>query len=153
MEIPIVVIAVILLFFVFQAKKAVDINKLSFSPFPTWMRSYIPLPNNSVDKATLAKSLILQIIIVSEELKVFKVDDQRAISDELRRLGPEDSIQLVDEWIKLHLPTLEESVDKSIIETSSARYVFMLMLIAATNINPRISLSDFLQTTQFKNRI
>lgn len=143
MEILIAIIAIIILFFLFQTKKTVDINKLCFSPFPSWMRKYIQSSQNSVDKATLAKSLILQIIIISEELKAFKVEDHQEIR-ELRKLGPEESIQFVDGWIEQHLPTLEESVNKSIIETSSARYVFMLMLIAATSVNPRGSLREFL---------
>lgn len=153
MEILIAIIAAIILFFVFQTKKTVDINKLCFSPFPMWIRKYIQSPQNSVDKATLAKSLILQIIIISEELNAFKAEDRQEISKELRKLGPEESIQFVDGWIEQHLPTLEESVDKSIIETSSARYVFMLMLIAATSVNPRGSLRDFLNKQRPAHRI
>lgn len=96
MEILIAIVAVIILFFVFQTKKTVDINKLCFSPFPIWITKYIQSPQGSVDKATLAKSLILQIIILSEELKAFKAEDQQEINGGLRKLGPEESIQFVD---------------------------------------------------------
>jgi len=153
MEILIAIVVVIVLFFVFQTKKTVDINKLCFSPFPIWITKYIQSHPGSMDKATLAKSLILQIIIISEELKAFKAEDHREISEGLRKLGPEESIQFVDGWIEQHLPTIEESVDKSIIEKSSARYVFMLMLIAATSVNPRGALRDFLNKQQPAQRI
>ena len=153
MEILIAIIVVIILFFAFQTKKTVDINKLCFNPFPMWIKKYIKLPRNSLDKATLAKSLILQVIIISEELNAFKIEDRQEISRELRKLGPEECIQFVDGWIEQNLPTLEESVDRSIIETSSARYVFMLMLIAATSTYPHGSLRDFLNKQQSARRI
>ena len=153
MEILILIIATVVLFFVYQTKKTVDINKLCFSPFPAWISASIRLPHGSVDKATLAKSLILQIVSISEELKAFKAADFQEIREGLSKLGPEESVQFVDGWIEQHLPTLEESIEKSIIETSSARYVFMLMLIAATSVNPRGSLRDFLSTQQLAHRV
>lgn len=153
MEILIAIVVAIVIFFVFQTKKTVDINKLCFSPFPIWITKYIQSPPGSVDKATLAKSLILQILIVSEELKAFKAEDYLEISEGLKKLGPEESIQFVNGWVEQHLPTLEESVDKSIIEKSSARYVFMLMLIAATSVNPRGALRDFLGKQKPAHRI
>lgn len=153
MEILIAIIAAVALFFVYQTKKTVDINKLCFSPFPTWIKTYIQSPHGSMDKATLAKSLILQIIIISEELKAFKAADFQEISEELSKLGSEESVQFLDGLIEQHLPTLEGSIDKSIIETSSARYVFMLMLISTASVNPRGSLRDFLNTQQLVHRV
>ena len=153
MEILIAIIAAAALFFVYQAKKSVDVNKLCFSPFPAWIKAYIQSPNGSMNKATLANSLILQIIIISEELKAFKAEDFQEIRGGLSELGPEESVQFVDGLIEQHLPTLEELIEKSIIETSSARYVFMLMLIATASVNPRGSLRDFLNTQQLVHRV
>ncbi|MDO9365161.1 MAG: hypothetical protein Q7T58_02295 [Methylotenera sp.] len=153
MEILIFIVAAAVLFFVYQTKRTVDINKLCFQPFPFWIKTYIQSPHGSVDKATLAKSLILQIISISEELKAFKAPDFQEIRGGLSKLGPDESIQFVDGWIEQHLPTLEQSIDQSIIDTSSARYVFMLMLIAATSVNPRGSLRDFLNTQQQVHRV
>lgn len=153
MEILIAIAAAIFILFAFQTKRTVDINKLCFSPFPIWITKYIQSPQGSLDKATLAKSLILQIIIVSEELKAFKAEDHLEISEALNKLSPEESIQFVNGWIEQHLPTLENSVDKSIIEKSSARYVFMLMLIAATSVHPRGALRDFLSKQKSAHRI
>lgn len=154
MEILIIItIAIIIFFFAFQTKKTIDINKLCFSPYPIWITKYIQSPNDSLDKATLAKSLILQIITISEELKAFRSEDFDEIREGLSKLDPAESIKFVNGWIEQHLPTLEESIDKSIIETSSARYVFMLMLIAATSVNPHGSLRDFLSRSQSIRRI
>lgn len=153
MEILILIIVAVVLFFVYQTKKTIDINKICFRPFPAWISSYIRLPYGSLDKATLANSLIIQIIRISQELKAFKAADFQEIREGLSKLGPEESIQFVDGWIEQHLPTLEEAIDKSIIETSSARYVFMLMLIAATSVNPRGSLREFLSTQQLSHRV
>jgi hypothetical protein len=153
MEILIIITVAIILIFAFQSKKAIDINKLCFSQFPIWIMKYIQSPHNSLDKATLAKSVILQTLIISEELKALKVEVLQEVRGELSKLGPEESIKMVDEWIEQLLPTLEESIDMSIIDTSSARYVFMLMLIAATSVNPRGSLRDFLNRQQSVHRI
>lgn len=153
MEIAIAIIALVVLFFAFQTKKTTDINKLCFSPFPIWAKSYVHSPAKSIDKATLAKSLILQIMAISRELEAFKPEDYKEINEQLSKLGAEESIQFVDGWIEQHLPTLEQSIDKSIIEESSARYVFMLMLIAATSVNPAGSLRDFLSKQRSARRV
>lgn len=144
MEIVIAIVVLVVIFFIFQATKAVNINKLCFSQFPIWLKKYIYSAPNSIDKATLARSLIDQVIILARELNAFKKEEYQEICIGLKGLGPEESIQLVDGWIERFLPVLEDIAGKAVIETSSARYLGTLMLIAATSVNPHGTLRDFL---------
>lgn len=130
-----------------------NMNKICFSPFPVWLSKYIYSAPGSIDKATLAKSLILQVLVISKELAALKTEDYLEVSSGLEALGPEDSIRLVDEWIENVLPRLEEVVAKSIIETSSARYFFMLMLIVAASVNPRGAIRNFFEKQRSINGI
>ena len=152
MEILVIVIALIIIFFVYQTKKTVSINKTSFSPFPIWLKKYISTPY-SIDKATIAKSVMLQALVISKELGAIKSEHHQELSLLFNSLQAEESIKFVNGYIEEFLPRLEGVVNQHIIETSSARYVFMLMIIAAISLNPRGSISDFFEKPQSNRRI
>lgn len=108
---------------------------------------------NSIDKATIAKSVILQALVISKELGAFKSEDYQELSNLFNSFSSEESIKFVNGYIEEFFPRLEQVVDKSIIENSSARYVFMLMLIIAISVNPSGSIRDFLEKTQSNGRV
>lgn len=145
MSIFILIVVVLFIFLAYQIRKAIRLNKTCLLPFPIWLINYINVAPGAVDKATLANSLIRQVLVVAEKLKAFTPEEYLEISRGFKGIGPEESIRMVDEWIEVLLPRLEREVDISIVDKSSARYVFLLMIIVAGSVNPRRAIREFLE--------
>lgn len=146
MEIAIVIAALVFLYLWGQARKTVKINKLCFVDFPVWLTTYIHCASNSLDKATMAKSLFIQSLNLATEMEAISRADSIMLSEKMNNRNPGTYIQIIDEWIESALPTLTEVTGEEFLDTSQARLVGALMLLSVVSVNPGDSVLKFLQT-------
>lgn len=148
MEIAIVIAAVVFWFFWSQSRKTININKLCLATFPVWLTAYIRT-SNLLDKATMAKSLIIQSLNLATEMEGISREDSKMLLEKMKREDPGAHIQIMDEWIESTLPTLTEVAGEELLDTSQARLIGALMVVSLVSVNPRSGLLNFLQTKGF----
>ena len=160
MEIVLVLIICVVVYFWYLGQKSISPQKLrddqelrenrclmlGYKDFTVWLRTYIKCRRDSVEKTTLARMFVRQSFTLATAMGALNHPDEEEVSQNLCNLQPEENIQIVDSWIEIALPTLNDVCGEQFLDASQARLVGALMIVTLSSVIPHQGLQDFLET-------